>query len=73
MDGLVVERGERGGGGEVRLTIEGVAMEIGDDPIAGALFNHSECEERRGEREREGESERERERERWGREREKIT
>jgi hypothetical protein len=35
-------------------------MEIGDDPIAGALFNHSECEE--GERERERERERETER-----------
>ena len=46
------------------LTIQGVAMEIGDDPIAGALFNHSECEERGAEREREREREREGERER---------
>ena len=44
MDELMVARGRGGGGEELWLTIQGVAVEIGDDPIAGALFSHSERE-----------------------------
>ena len=50
-DEFVMEREREGGGNQ--LTIQWVAVEIGDDPIAGALFDHSECKERERERERE--------------------